>query len=61
VPSQTDVQSVSPALAAYTETKLSGEVWAAIGQKAGRIRVVAMTKDVIFASCLTCSFKERPR
>jgi 4-carboxymuconolactone decarboxylase len=27
VPSQTDVQSVSPALAAYTETKLLGEVW----------------------------------
>jgi 4-carboxymuconolactone decarboxylase len=27
VPSQTDVQSVSPALAAYTKTKLLGEVW----------------------------------
>jgi 4-carboxymuconolactone decarboxylase len=27
VPSQTDVQSVSPALAAHTETKLLGEVW----------------------------------
>jgi 4-carboxymuconolactone decarboxylase len=27
VPSQTDIQSVSPALAAYTETKLLGEVW----------------------------------
>jgi 4-carboxymuconolactone decarboxylase len=27
VPSQTDVQSVSPAFAAYTETKLLGEVW----------------------------------
>ena len=27
MPLQTDVQSVSPALAAYTETKLLGEVW----------------------------------
>ncbi len=27
MPSQTDVQSVSPALAVYTETKLLGEVW----------------------------------
>lgn len=27
MPSQTDIQSVSPALAAYTETKLLGEVW----------------------------------
>lgn len=27
MPSQTDVQSVSPALAAYTQTKLLGEVW----------------------------------